>query len=250
MGSAIGAVRGSTAPTAAGARNSLDSASSAVRRSAPAHALAAAGARAVGAGGQNGDGRDDAGMWQQAGRTGTARPASGLRRQLARLDSLAEPALHRRYLPAPPPVSIRTPDAAPLVPAVARTSSLAPSPAPGGVSGLPASGSAAEYARSNGRSSLVQATAELFRSVASGQPTIRRLVDGTGGQSMGAPSGYDNPYVPELMGADGYQPDSVQPKAIPNQELERIVDKVVEKIEQRVIDELERRGRRHTPGVF
>jgi len=32
--------------------------------------------------------------------------------------------------------------------------------------------------------------------------------------------------------------------------LEALVDRVVERIEQRVIDELERRGRRHSRGVF
>ena len=34
------------------------------------------------------------------------------------------------------------------------------------------------------------------------------------------------------------------------QNLDRLVDKVVGRIERRVIDELERRGRRHRPGVF
>jgi hypothetical protein len=43
---------------------------------------------------------------------------------------------------------------------------------------------------------------------------------------------------------------SVAPPKVTGPDLERIVDKVVERIEQRVIDELERRGRRHTPGVF
>jgi hypothetical protein len=33
-------------------------------------------------------------------------------------------------------------------------------------------------------------------------------------------------------------------------QFEVLVDRVVERIEQRVIDELERRGRRHTRGVF
>lgn len=32
--------------------------------------------------------------------------------------------------------------------------------------------------------------------------------------------------------------------------LDQLVDKVVGRIERRVIDELERRGRRHRPGVF
>lgn len=33
-------------------------------------------------------------------------------------------------------------------------------------------------------------------------------------------------------------------------DLDEIVDRVVARIEQRVVDELERRGRRFTPGVF
>jgi hypothetical protein len=45
-------------------------------------------------------------------------------------------------------------------------------------------------------------------------------------------------------------PEPIEPPAIPDREMERIVEKVVEKLEERVIDELERRGRRHNPGVF
>jgi hypothetical protein len=33
-------------------------------------------------------------------------------------------------------------------------------------------------------------------------------------------------------------------------DMDELVDAVVERIEQRVVDELERRGRRHTPGAF
>jgi hypothetical protein len=89
------------------------------------------------------------------------------------------------------------------------------------------------------------------------QPTIRRFNDGAGGQSVSAPTGYGygDPILSEMglsdVGADGMNSaDSVRPPAIPNHQMERLVDKVVEKIEQRVIDELERRGRRHNPGVF
>jgi hypothetical protein len=32
--------------------------------------------------------------------------------------------------------------------------------------------------------------------------------------------------------------------------LQELVDTVVERIEAKVVDELERRGRRHTPGAF
>ncbi|MDT4900345.1 MAG: hypothetical protein QOJ78_1275 [Pseudonocardiales bacterium] len=85
------------------------------------------------------------------------------------------------------------------------------------------------------------------------QATNTLLDDGPGGQSVSAPSGYGNgnPFRLESIGRDEPAfPDPVQPAAISNSEMERIVDVVVEKIEQRVIDELERRGRRHNPGVF
>jgi hypothetical protein len=47
-----------------------------------------------------------------------------------------------------------------------------------------------------------------------------------------------SPTFPELV--QGSQSDR----------LEALVDRVVERIEQRVVDELERRGRRHSRGVF
>jgi hypothetical protein len=40
------------------------------------------------------------------------------------------------------------------------------------------------------------------------------------------------------------------PAALGRWQIEEIVDTVVERIERRVVDELERRGRRHAPGVF
>ena len=74
---------------------------------------------------------------------------------------------------------------------------------------------------------------------------------------MSAPTdyGYGNPFAsapgpPGVTGDEMNSTHSVRPPAIPNHQLERLVDQVVEKIEQRVIDELERRGRRHNPGVF
>jgi len=36
----------------------------------------------------------------------------------------------------------------------------------------------------------------------------------------------------------------------PRLDMDELVDRVVDRIEQRVVDELERRGRRHTPGAF
>jgi hypothetical protein len=84
------------------------------------------------------------------------------------------------------------------------------------------------------------------------QPTISRFTDGAGGQSVSAPTGYgssDHPLYNVGVDEANYA-DSAGPPGLPSHEMERLVDKVVEKIEQRVIDELERRGRRHNPGVF
>ncbi|MDQ1713581.1 MAG: hypothetical protein QOE45_3031 [Frankiaceae bacterium] len=61
--------------------------------------------------------------------------------------------------------------------------------------------------------------------------------------------------------ADGAVPDQADaaapvtrveqvPTALGRWQIEEIVDTVVERIERRVVDELERRGRRHAPGVF
>ena len=69
---------------------------------------------------------------------------------------------------------------------------------------------------------------------------------------MSAQTGSTHPVLSAASGLE-YPLDPVGPvgaDAIPARQLEEIVDKVVEKIEQRVINELERRGRRHTPGVF
>jgi hypothetical protein len=158
--------------------------------------------------------------------------------------------LPRRYFPAPPPISFRASPAGPPVPDVARRA--APD-----TRGAEARGAETRGAETRGptalepmagHASLVQATAELFRSMRSNQSTNSLLDDGTGGPSVSAPNSYS---YSRNAGIDGLDfPDPVQPPAIPSQEMERLVDTVVEKIEQRVIDELERRGRRHNPGVF
>ncbi|MCU1593832.1 MAG: hypothetical protein JWO12_1224, partial [Frankiales bacterium] len=40
------------------------------------------------------------------------------------------------------------------------------------------------------------------------------------------------------------------PSVLGRRQMEEIVDSVVKQLERRVLDELERRGRRHVPGVF
>lgn len=153
----------------------------------------------------------------------------------------------RNYLPAPPPVSIRRTVAqpAPPVPAVAR----------GGSSAL-STAAAAPHTDAVVRRSFLDATAGLFRSSDPGQPpAIRRFEDGSGGldmpdqlptrmsvvgpgfQPFGGGGGEDNPFGDVSVPHD-------------DRKLDELVDRVVERIEQRVVDELERRGRRHTPGAF
>ena len=53
---------------------------------------------------------------------------------------------------------------------------------------------------------------------------------------------------PTPYSVQAHQDDQQQGGTGPD--LDEIVDRVVAKIEQRVVDELERRGRRFTPGVF
>lgn len=55
---------------------------------------------------------------------------------------------------------------------------------------------------------------------------------------------------PDQIFADRHRRDDDEHGELAPAELDEIVDRVVERIEQRVVDELERRGRRHTPGVF
>lgn len=104
--------------------------------------------------------------------------------------------------------------------------------------------------------SLVEATAELFRSAGIGQAkTIQRFDEGRP-QAM-----TDNLPVPSqrptpVAGEPGWSVttplaghDELSDPAVARQ-LDALVDRVVERIEQRVVDELERRGQRHNPGVF
>jgi hypothetical protein len=153
--------------------------------------------------------------------------------------------LPRSYLPAPPPVSVRRTPAtvAPPVPAVAR--------------GTSSTNRAAVVASADAvlrRSTFVESTAGLFRAADSTAPTIRRLDEGQAVSPMPdqlpslmrvADSGYD---VWPGSGQDDHDDDLSVPNS--GRQLDDLVDKVVERIEQRVVDELERRGRRQTPGAF
>jgi hypothetical protein len=168
----------------------------------------------------------------------------------------------RSYLPAPPPVSIRRAVAqpAPPVPAVGRGSSAA-SATSATASATSATASAtsatAPHADAVVRRSFLDATAGLFRSADGQPPAIRRFEDGSGGLDM-------PDQLPTRMSVvgPGFQPfrgtgdeDENNPFADvsvlhDDRRLDELVDRVVERIEQRVVDELERRGRRHTPGAF
>jgi hypothetical protein len=99
--------------------------------------------------------------------------------------------------------------------------------------------------------SLREATADLFRAFQTSEPTIRRAP--SSGPSTGDPamtSLFPPPYE-QLTGPSGDFPAA--PASAPRlsaAELEHVVDEVIERIERRVIDELDRRGLRHTSEVF
>jgi hypothetical protein len=67
-------------------------------------------------------------------------------------------------------------------------------------------------------------------------------------------------YTPQVLSAFDSQPESQSygeyrstgPDRYEMEpyQLDEIVDRVIQRIEQRVVDELERRGRRYTPGAF
>jgi hypothetical protein len=175
---------------------------------------------------------------------------AGRRPALENVGSSGELVLHRRYLPAPPPISVRQPSGAPPVPAAARLS--APTAARATVAAT--ARTIAPSAALASRAALQTAAADLFRYANPGQSVTTRFDDAPGGSSVstspGGP-GYGGPAVGSGFTADLSRfPEPVEPPAIPDREMERIVEKVVEKLEERVIDELERRGRRHNPGVF
>jgi hypothetical protein len=167
-------------------------------------------------------------------RRATSGAATQRRRAAAETDLLA-------YLPAPPPVSVRSPSAAttaaPPIPASARSgASSRLVPGPDGTL----------------RRSLVDVTADLLRAPADA-PELHE-----GGQPMALHDQLEQSHLRVV------QPGETGPVSTDNatqpatdstilddpRRLEELVDKVVERIETRVIDELERRGRRHDWGVF
>jgi hypothetical protein len=210
-----------------------------VSRSATVAAPTPAGANAVGMGLAMDQGRRAAAgvVSARQRREAPDGTVTGVRARLDKSQPSTGLTLDRRYLPAPPPVSVRPASAGPPLPEVARpTAGRQPS-----IERMPAPSAQAD------RESVVRATAALFASIAPSEPAIARFHDGTGGQHVSVFDGYASPE----FGEDGTRfAEPVAPASISNDELERLVDKVVDKIEQRVIDELERRGRRHNPGVF
>jgi hypothetical protein len=148
----------------------------------------------------------------------------------------------RAYLPAPPPVSIRrTPlgaaQSGPPVPASARAlASTASATAMGGAV----------------RRSLVDSTAHLF----SGDDAESAAMQQNGDQQRGTqmtqslPAGMSIVRPGEAAVAERTERPA-EPSILQDPgKLEELVDKVVDRIERRVVDELERRGHRHTPGAF
>jgi hypothetical protein len=108
------------------------------------------------------------------------------------------------------------------------------------------------------RRSLAERTADLFRQPGGSAPdphnpkpgdapTIRRAPED--GPLSSSSSGSSSSSTPTPNLTPGPSTPTVSPADLKT-ELDKMVDRIVEALEQRVIDELERRGRRHHPGVF
>ena len=101
---------------------------------------------------------------------------------------------------------------------------------------------------------MAERTAHLFAAMADNEGddtgVLRRL-------DKPARSGVSVPKNSPAVRALPDLPDQAGPKEDPElsllddpRRMSRFVDEVVKRIEKRVVDELERRGRRFTPGVF
>jgi hypothetical protein len=113
------------------------------------------------------------------------------------------------------------------------------------------------------RSAFVESTADLFRAARLADPGPIRRFTAPGGTDVSSPTatpgGSGLPDVIEPFGIDqapgsfGYGGGHVGTSErfeIEPYQMDEIVERVIARIEQRVVDELERRGRRFTPGVF
>jgi hypothetical protein len=151
--------------------------------------------------------------------------------------------LPRAMTVAPPRVSIRPPEA---------VSSPAPQAKP--ASSAKASGSGAAL----DREFLAAATALLGLPPDGRQSSDARSAPGGIVPSPDTPrasfvrrrSGELDPRAAESHEVRGRDRRAESTAPIPADRIEALVDLVVERIEQRVVDELERRGRRHSRGVF
>jgi hypothetical protein len=151
--------------------------------------------------------------------------------------------LPRAMTVAPPRVSIRPPEA---------VSSPAPQAKP--ASSAKASGSGAAL----DREFLAAATALLGLPPDGRQSSDARSAPGGIVPSPDTPrasfvrrrSGELDPRSAESHDVRGRDRRAESTAPIPADRIEALVDLVVERIEQRVVDELERRGRRHSRGVF
>ncbi|MCW2527154.1 MAG: hypothetical protein JWM76_2014, partial [Pseudonocardiales bacterium] len=184
------------------------------------------------------------------------------------------------FVIAPPPVSIhggrRPGGAAPPVPEVARK--------PAGAAQSPGSGSGSGSATPTDTRSLIESTAQLFRTTAGhsgsgpgsrpGTEPSPPTADSPYGSSSGSPYNFEGTHMPQDIqrlpsglskypgeqvirrfsgGPDGGADVGLTPAPstrISPRDMEDLVDEVVQRIEQRVVDELERRGRRQRSGGF
>jgi hypothetical protein len=161
---------------------------------------------------------------------------AGPRAASAKAGSAAASLPAPNYLPAPPPVSLNRSPAAragsPPVPASAQPGAPALARGPDGTL----------------RRSLVDTTADLFRAQDSAELPSDDLQEG---QQMAQ----NDPARLRVVrsGETGFTAEAVTQEVSvldDPRRLQELVDTVVERIEAKVVDELERRGRRHTPGAF
>jgi hypothetical protein len=157
-------------------------------------------------------------------------------------------AVMRSLLPAPPPVSLRpSAHAGPPVPAAGSSSSSSSSATIARSAVATAGAGAASAIR---RSALADASADLFRADDLTTAISRKLA--TEGQAA-MPSesrGLQLVRPPTASSPPTPGPGAAEAILADPRQLEELVDAVVDRIERRVVDELERRGRRHDPGVF
>lgn len=129
-----------------------------------------------------------------------------------------------------------------------------PTPASAGPAAAPGRGDESPVVRR----SLVDRTSHLFEAGTNSAETPRTGASAPSLNSMGADSRVaSQPVVRRLLTSNDESQSSARQEPSNEHEIKRVqaddgelFERIVDALEQRVLDELERRGRRHSPGVF